>query len=128
MVTDVIAATDQRLQALRPRSPDEVRDHPHPLVGFSDEMAAKVRELKAFLYRRLYRHPHVVRMQAKAERTLEALFRAYIQEPEQLPYWVQERIREEGDLHRVVCDYIAGMTDRFALGEYRRLYEVTDVL
>lgn len=128
MVTDVITATDQRLQELQPRSPDELRDHPTPIVGFSEAMAGKVRELKAFLYRRLYRHPYVVRMQTKAERIVEALFRAYLQEPEQLPYWVQDRIREEGDLHRVVCDYIAGMTDRFALAEYRRLYEVTDVL
>lgn len=128
MVTDVLTATDRALAAVRPRSPDDVRDHPEPLVRFSEEMAGQVRELKGFLYRRLYRHPHVVRMQSKAERILEGLFRAYLAEPAQLPYWVQDRIREEGDLHRVVCDYIAGMTDRFALEEYRRLYEVTDVL
>lgn len=81
------------------------------------------RELKAFLLERLYRHPRVIRMQKKAERVVTELFQAYVSEPAQLPLEVQARIGEDGDLYRVVCDYIAGMTDRFALQEYAKMFD-----
>jgi dGTPase len=80
------------------------------------------RELKHFLYEHLYRHPRVMRMQIKAERILTALFEAYLAEPGQLPREEQVKL-EERSLHRVICDYIAGMTDRYALQEYAKMFD-----
>ena len=79
-------------------------------------------ELKRFLLDRLYRHPRVMRMQLKAERIITALFEAYVEEPRQLPYEEQAKLAYRS-LHRVVCDYVAGMTDRFALQEYAKLFD-----
>ena len=79
-----------------------------------------IKALKAFLMERFYRHPEVLRERRKAEAVLEGLFAAYTRYPELLPREVQAKIPEEG-LERAVCDYIAGMTDRFALEAYRRL-------
>jgi len=81
------------------------------------------RELKTFLLERFYRHPRVIRMQKKAERVVAELFQAYVAEPAQLPLEVQARLEDGEDLHRVVCDYIAGMTDRFALQEYAKMFD-----
>jgi len=78
-------------------------------------------QLKDFLFQNMYRHHRVFRMQAKAERILEDLFQAYSENPEILPSDVQMRARET-DLFRVICDYIAGMTDRFALEEHSKLF------
>jgi dGTPase len=87
-------------------------------------MGEMVRELKTFLYENMYNHYRVVRMAQKAERTLTQLFNAYLEEPAQLPESAQARLAEGGhSLERVVCEYIAGMTDRFALEEYRKLYD-----
>jgi dGTPase len=87
-------------------------------------MAGRVRELKEFLFREMYRHYRVVRMGDKAGRILRDLFDSLVREPRQLPPRFQERIDGDG-VHRVVCDYIAGMTDRFALQEHRRLFDPT---
>ena len=92
------------------------------LVAYSPEMAEGVRELKDFLYKNMYRHYRVVRMGDKAGRILRDLFESYIAEPLQLPPQYQDRIAQDGR-HRVVCDYIAGMTDRFALDEHRKLFD-----
>ncbi|MFC2038083.1 deoxyguanosinetriphosphate triphosphohydrolase, partial [Chloroflexota bacterium] len=93
-------------------------------IGLSEGALAHHRELKSFLYEKLYRHWRVVRMAAKAQRMLEAIFYAYTQEPAQLPNPVQGRITSsEGPVERIVCDYVAGMTDRFALDEYARLFD-----
>jgi dGTPase len=87
-------------------------------------MKGMVRELKDFLYANMYNHYRVVRMAQKAERTLIQLFEAYLSEPAQLPDSARARLAESGhSLKRVVCDYIAGMTDRFALEEYQKLYD-----
>jgi dGTPase len=80
------------------------------------------RELKAFLYRKLYEHPRVLRMQTKAQRVIADLFDAYLAEPRILPAPTRARL-EQMPRERVVCDYIAGMTDRFALEEYARLFD-----
>jgi dGTPase len=85
-------------------------------------MATRVRELKEFLLANMYRHYRVVRMGDKAGRILRDLFQTYAGEPLQLPPRYQRRIEADG-LHRVVCDYIAGMTDRFALDEHRKLFD-----
>ena len=79
-------------------------------------------ELRVFLKARLYRHYRVVRMSDKARRFLRALFEVYLSKPEQLPPGSQKRLKKDGP-HRVVCDYLAGMTDRYAQDEYRRFFE-----
>ena len=123
-ITDVVHATVQRLQDEAIDSVDKLRARDAPIIGFSEPVQARHQELKSFLYRRLYRHWRVVRMAAKAERMLRALFEAYATEPAQLPTSVQARISaSEEPVERLICDYIAGMTDRFALDEYARLFD-----
>jgi dGTPase len=121
-VTDLIAETERRLREYNVRSVEELRSLPENAVSFSPVMAAKNRELKNFLLNNLYRHYRVMRMQIKARRFLSELFNAYIQAPVQLPQHTQARLQDEG-LYRVVCDHIAGMTDRYATQEHRRLFD-----
>ena len=80
------------------------------------------REIKDFLYSELYRHHRVVRMAKRAERVLTALFEGYVDEPNMLPPEFKELVDERG-LHRTICDYLAGMTDRYAIKEYERLFD-----
>src|SRR5205823_5261685 len=97
---------------------------PHSLIGHSEAMAPRVREMKTYLYQNMYRNYRVVRMAKKAEHFITSLFQAYMSEPEQLPNSTHERIKHgEDPLPRVVCDYIAGMTDRYALQEYQKLFD-----
>jgi len=121
-VTDVLQHVDRGLEAFGIQSVEDVRNAPHNLVGFSAELEPMNRELKDFLLQRLYRHHRVMRMQTKAKRLLQQLFEAYSVEPRQLPEEIQEKI-SEGKRERVICDYIAGMTDRFAIQEYRKLFD-----
>jgi dGTPase len=121
-VTDIVEETDRRLSTRRIQSMDDVRSQPDNLVGFSIEMAGQNRELKDFLSANLYRHYRVMRMQIKAKRLLSQLFSAYVAEPSQLPPEILARAEEDG-LYRAVCDYIAGMTDRFAQDEHRKLFD-----
>lgn len=123
LVTDLINETHRRLEMWKPDSPEAVRCLPENVVAFSPEVQRMNRELKTFLLERLYRHPRVIRMQKKAERVVTELFQAYVAEPAQLPLEVQARLEEGEDLCRVVCDYIAGMTDRFALQEYAKMFD-----
>lgn len=120
--SDLIAATLVSLQGGRVESVEDVRRAGRRLVGYSTEMAGLVRELKEFLLKNMYRHYRVARMGDKAGRILRDLFQSFVAEPLQLPPHFQERIPKDG-LHRVVCDYIAGMTDRFALDEHRKLFD-----
>ncbi len=122
LIDDVIMETGRRLDAMAPASPDDVRALADNVVALSPEMAEMLTELKRFLLDRLYRHPRVMRMQLKAERIITALFEAYVEEPRQLPYEEQAKLAYRS-LHRVVCDYVAGMTDRFALQEYAKLFD-----
>jgi len=94
------------------------------LVGYSAEMAERVAELKRFLLHNMYRHYRVVRMGNKAGRILRDLFRSYVAEPGQLPPHYQEQVGRDG-VERAVCDYIAGMTDRFAVDEHQKLFDPT---
>ena len=121
-VTDVIGTIHSKLQELRIDSPEGVRSAPASLVGFSSAMQGRNRQLKDFLLDRLYRHYRVMRMQVKAQRLIRRLFRAYLDEPRQLPSEIQARFAEEQP-ERVVCDYIAGMTDRFAIQEHHKLFD-----
>ncbi len=121
-VSDVIQSVDVKLRDLGIRSLADVRIAAGNLVGFSAEMQVLNRELKDFLLDRLYRHHHVMRMQVKAQRLIRQLFEAYLSEPRQLPLEVQARFADERP-ERVVCDYVAGMTDRFAIQEYQSLFD-----
>src|SRR5688572_24922676 len=121
-IRDLLETTLAAIRASGVRSVDDVRKVGGRLVAYTPEMAAQVRELKDFLFKNMYRHYRVVRMGDKAGRILRDLFESYVSEPLQLPPHYQERIDRDG-LHRVVCDYIAGMTDRFALDEHRKLFD-----
>jgi len=131
-VTDLIKATDEVLQSHDVQSADDVRSLGFNAIAHSETMQEKNRELKDFLYHNLYRHWRVMRMASKADRFLGQLFRLYVAEPLLLPQQVQDRLAvpEAGDnadenesVERVVCDYVAGMTDRYALQEYQKLFD-----
>ncbi len=123
-VGDTIAATQQNIEQANVQSLADLRNLAHNVAGYSEEMQKFNTELKSYLYKNFYRHYRVVRMAAKAERLLSDLFTAYIQQPLQLLPETQQRAQTypEG-LQRVVCDYIAGMTDRYAIQEHKRLYD-----
>jgi dGTPase len=103
---------------------DELQRLPYNVVSFSDDMRRRNRELKDFLFNNLYRHYRVTRMAVKAERILTDLFKAYTSEPMILPKHIQDLIAERG-LERTATDYIAGMTDRFAIEEHTKLFDPT---
>ncbi len=121
-VQDLIEATQASLQRAGVGSVADVRSAGRRLVGYSETMAARVKELKEFLLQSMYRHYRVVRMGGKAGRILRDLFAAYVSEPGQLPPQYQEQIERDGS-ERAVCDYLAGMTDRFAVDEHRKLFD-----
>lgn len=121
-VTDFITATDARLREQKIDSVAALRALGKPIITFSDAMERKNRVLKDYLMENFYRFYRVSRMAAKAERVLEELFAAYLNNPRLLPPRVRTRMERETPA-RVVCDYIAGMTDRFALQEHQRLFD-----
>lgn len=122
VVSDIVHATARRLKAAGVRSLDDVRAHASVLVGHGPEVRAELAELKGFLYARLYSHHRVVRQVHKAEHVLTTLFRAYLARPEMLPPGAFAQVKVVG-LERAVCDFLAGMTDRYALDEHRRLFD-----
>jgi dGTPase len=121
MVTDMIEATDNRLKESKAKSALDLQKLKHNVIGYSEDMQRRNREIKDFLYKNLYRHHRVVRMQVKAERLIMDLFHAYHTEPLMLPDTVQFFIDKRG-LERTICDYIAGMTDRYAIEEHQKLF------
>ena len=121
-VSDLIHATDQNLRESGVRSVLELQSLPYNVIGFSEEMHQPQPRAEGFSVSNLYRHHRVVRMAVKAERIISDLFRAYVLEPAILPDHVQEWTKERG-LERTICDYIAGMTDRFAVEEYQKLFD-----
>ncbi len=123
-VSDVIAATDRNLQQAGVQILADLRGLSHNVADYSPAMHNSNQELRAYLMGCFYRHYRVMRMATKARRVLNALFTAYLQEPLQLPTEVQERVKQAPEhLQRIVCDYLAGMTDRYAIQEYKRLYD-----
>jgi dGTPase len=121
MVTDMIEATDRRLRDSKVKSALDIQKLKHNVIGYSEEMQRRNRELKDFLYKNLYRHYRVTRMQVKAERLISEIFNLYCAEPRILPNTTQANIEKRG-LERTICDYIAGMTDRYAIEEHQRLF------
>jgi dGTPase len=125
VVTDLLSESARRIRAMLQQragaaTADDVRRWPELIIGYPPETEQMNQELKSFLYERVYFHPRVLRMAEKAERVVGDLFEAYIQEPNLLSEGARQRL-ESAPLSRVVCDYIAGMTDRFALAEHARL-------
>ncbi|HEX5416222.1 MAG TPA: deoxyguanosinetriphosphate triphosphohydrolase [Chloroflexota bacterium] len=125
LVTDVIGATAENLREVGANSPDDVRQAPTKVVAFSAEVQEHAKSLKSFLYNNVYYHFQVVRMKEKARRLIEEIFDAYLEQPQQLPSHVQRRIADDHvPMPRAICDYIAGMTDRYAVDERRKLYDI----
>ncbi len=128
MIEDVIAETNKRLRALAPRSVEDVRHAAGPVGAFSPAMTEADRAIKGFLYPRMYRHARIVRIMGDAERVVCDLFARYVEKPEDLPAdWAQIVEPGEEGLRRV-ADFIAGMTDRYALIEHARLFDSTPEL
>lgn len=121
-VNDIIQATERCLLENNVKSVEDLQQLPYNVISFSEDMHRRNRQLKDFLYSHLYRHHRVMRMAVKAERIIGDLFTAYQTEPSMLPDHVQELIDERG-LERTICDYIAGMTDRFAVDEHSKLFD-----
>ena len=128
MILDLIAETKRRIAEFSPRSADEVRRLGRPLVAFSDGMRANDSALRQFLFVNMYRHFTVNRMTSKGRRVVKDLFRLLFAEPECLPPEWRRLADGKGTTKtaRVVADYIAGMTDRFALDEHRRLFDMQE--
>lgn len=126
MVCDVLEQTRHTLARVNPQSVEDIRAMGEPLVRFSPAMDNTNRELKAFLYQRMYRHYRVNRMTSKARRVVVSLFELFFQEPDCLPTRWREQVAGLPDHQRarIICDFIAGMTDRFALNEYQKLFDV----
>jgi dGTPase len=122
LVSDLIEETSRRLDLDPPDSLAELRGRPDPLVGFSAEIDLGKRELKSFLSQNFYHHPRVLRRTRKAEWIVGDLFRTYRDDPTLLPLNVRARFGREGQ-PRAISDYIAGMTDRFAMDEHKRLLD-----
>ncbi len=124
LIVDLIAETRRRIGEAAPDSIDAVRAAP-PLVAFSDGIRREADELKVFLRDGLYRHYRVMRMTSKARRIVRELFAAFMDDPRLLP--ADHRRRAERDRPRAIADYVAGMTDRYAIKEHRRLFAVGEI-
>ncbi len=121
-IRDLTDTAMANLREFNIRTLDDLRRVNRQVVAFSPELARKNREMKLFLMENLYRHYKVERMRVKAERYLTSLFEIYVKHPTLLPRKYLKRM-ESTSRERVICDYIAGMTDRFALDEFKRLFE-----
>ena len=119
-INDLIQTSHRLLADASPASPEAVREHEGNLIRHSQPIAREVAELKRYLYEHFYRHPRLLELSRHAEKVLPALFEALRARPDEMPPWYVRWVEEVG-LERAVCDYIAGMTDRFAETEYERL-------
>jgi len=123
-VDDLLSTTQANIAKLRPETADDVRNLGHALVIFSTKMEEDIAVLRSFLLDNLYRHYKVSRTRHKSTRALRKLFDVFLENPDLLPpdRQAQANTTKHGDTARVVCDYLAGMTDTFALEEYKRLF------
>ncbi|MGH6734622.1 MAG: deoxyguanosinetriphosphate triphosphohydrolase [Methyloceanibacter sp.] len=127
MIDDAVAETTRRLAELTPGSADDVRHAGRAMVAFSEEMQAELAALRAFLFARVYRHERVMRIMGAAEGVIADLFRRYREDLDALPpEWSGQAPAKDARAYaRHVADFIAGMTDRYALAEHRRLFDAT---
>jgi dGTPase len=126
MVHDALAETERRLRCLNPSSPDDIRTSGRALVAFSAQLGEKNRILQSFLAARMYRHDKVLSIVSRAQRVVKDLFEAYMNNPRLLPEgWCEDALSDnESRRARQVCDFIAGMTDRYALDQHKRLFDL----
>ncbi len=132
-IEDAIEESQRRLSEAKVASVEEIRVHGEPVIGFSEATNSVDRMVKSFLFQHMYRHPNITRIRADANEVIINLFRSFFAEVELMPKeWAQMASaippKEEARRARLVCDYIAGMTDRFALAEHRRLFDVAPEL
>jgi dGTPase len=124
-VIDLVETSRRRIEAVAPRNVDAVRAQPQPLIAFSDQLRGELKALKDFLMANLYRHYRVMRMSNKADRVVSELFDVFMNDPRLLPPAARIDTRDSADeamRAQSVADYIAGMTDRYAIAEHRRIF------
>lgn len=125
MVEDVIAVAQNRLAGLQPQSAQEIRDMDGPIIRFSKPLYQNIKAIKSFLFTRMYRAPSVVDERVRVTDILNRMFPLFLNDPTQLPDgWriAAEQAADETQRARVVLDYVAGMTDRYAISEEHRLF------
>jgi len=131
-VTDLIEQTRNNLEAASPTSVDQVRNQPRPMVSFSEARSRENKDLKRFLHKNLYQHYRVLRMTNKAGKVISELFQAFMDDGRLMPSEHADKARSaaadggESARARIVADYVAGMTDRYAILEHRRLFEPSE--
>jgi len=121
-VIDLLTETGKSITKHGIKTAADARKFPGKVVSFSNDMNKRRKPLKDFLMANLYNHYRVIRMHDKADRFIRGLFNTYLNRPQQLPPSTKSRLKGE-EKHRVICDYIAGMTDRYALDEYKKFFE-----
>lgn len=132
-VIDLLQTSERRIAEVAPKSIEDVRSIGNPMIAFSDEMAERHHALKRFLRENLYRHYRVHRMAMKSQRMVKELFSVHFTDPRLLPTEHQTKVKQmesefgEGGRARAVADYIAGMTDRFAIAEYSKLFQGSEL-
>ena len=128
MISDLVTETRARLQAHKIETADDVRHVGQATAGFSEQLAAQHADIKAFLFERVYRHHTVNGSMSKARRVMRDLFELLFAEPDVLPeeWRINAHNADALGRARIICDYIAGMTDRFAMEEHRRLFDISD--
>ena len=122
-VSDLIVNIGQKIESMNINNREDLACAPGRVAAFGSEMEEMNRELKTFLRENLYEHYRVTRMAEKAQRILTDLFNAYLDKPKQLPPSTYHKIDKNGSVKRVICDYMAGMTDKFALEEHKKLFD-----
>jgi dGTPase len=132
-IEDAIAESSRRLETAKVASADAVRAQKGPVIGFSAALEEIDKTIKRFLFHNMYRHPHIARIRVEAADVIRNLFQAFLENPALMPSeWAEAAGKlgasDEARLARLVCDYIAGMTDRYALAEHQRLFDVTPEL
>jgi dGTPase len=128
MIEDVIARSEGLIAACRPGCVDDIRRAGAPVVAFSPAMAAADRTIKSFLFPHMYRHPRIIRIMGEAEAVVRSLFERYQRDPQELPWRRQAASSDTSVPAREIADFIAGMTDRYALSEHMRLFDSTPEL
>ncbi len=123
--SDLLKYSDQRLAELKFSSSDEIKKHKGVVISFSPSMTQERNSLQELINKKLYHHYRVERMTSKASRVIDDLFKVYEKNPDQLPYSVYPREKRfnEKEKYRIICNYIASMTDRFALDEHKKLFD-----
>jgi dGTPase len=121
-ISSVLSHTAANLDAHNLDSPEKIQSHTENIVGYTPGFGEKVQQLKQFLYQRMYRHYRLMRMQFKAERFISEIFNVYMNDSRMLPATVQANL-DSTPLPRAITDYIAGMTDRYALDEWKKLFD-----